>query len=78
MWTVSAGTITGPHHRRRGEANQDAVEVWHDDEQGWALVAVADGAGSLPRSGEGAARAVRVAAAAVTHHLKLGEATAST
>src|SRR4051794_38047104 len=65
MWTVSSGTLTGPHHRRRGEDNQDAVAVWADDEQGFALTVVADGAGSLPRSGEGARLAVKEAVSVV-------------
>lgn len=76
MWSVAAGSLTGPHHRRRGEDNQDAVAVRTDEGPAplWAVVTVADGAGSLPRSGEGAARAVAVAADAAAHHLGMGAA----
>jgi hypothetical protein len=63
-WAVFTGTRTGPHHRRRDEPNQDAVTARADG--GWVVLAVADGAGSLPRSGEGANRAVTAAATAAT------------
>jgi hypothetical protein len=59
-WYVAAGTITGPHHSRRSEPNQDA-HAWLVLPGDLAVLAVADGAGSLPRSGDGARRAVRIA-----------------
>lgn len=50
--TVSAGTLVGPHHLKRGEKNQDAVAFL--TENGYGVVAVADGAGSLSLSDIGA------------------------
>lgn len=50
--TVFAGTITGPTHVRQGTENQDAY--WFLEEKGFTVIAVADGAGSLPRSALGA------------------------
>lgn len=49
---VNAGTIMGPHHQLRGEDNQDAFQYLV--ENGWGVVAVADGAGSLSASHIGA------------------------
>lgn len=49
---ISAGTITGPHHRIRNEENQD---FYHSiSEKGVTVIAVADGAGSLELSHVGA------------------------
>lgn len=56
---IFAGTITGPYHEQRGEENQDAY--WFLRERGFTVLAVADGAGSLPRSGSGAEIAVNTA-----------------
>lgn len=55
-FSISAGTLTGPHHRSRGEANQDfwGSQVAEDI----VVVAAADGAGSLKRSRLGAELAV--------------------
>lgn len=50
--TVNAGTIVGPHHLKRGEENQDAFVYL--TENGYGVIAVADGAGSLPLSHIGA------------------------
>lgn len=58
-WLTHAATRTGPHHRTRQEPNQDAYAHAVLDEA--LVVAVADGAGSLPRSGEGAQLATTVA-----------------
>lgn len=49
---VSAGTVVGPYHLRQGVENQDAY--WFLEEGGYTVVAVADGAGSLPKSEIGA------------------------
>ena len=57
--TVYAGTIAGPYHVDRGQENQDAH--WFLSEKGFTVIAVADGAGSLPRSGTGAEIAVSTA-----------------
>lgn len=56
---IYAGTITGPYHEQRGETSQDAY--WFLQERGFTVLAVADGAGSLPRSGVGAEIAVNTA-----------------
>lgn len=62
---IAAATATGPHHLKRNEANQDSFAVFdHGSGESAVLgVAVADGAGSLPRSGEGATIAAEIAAA---------------
>lgn len=62
MWTVSTGTLTGPHHVYHDEPNQDAYG-WSTLPDGVLLV-VADGAGSLPNSRCGA----HVAVQAVLQH----------
>lgn len=49
---VSAGTIIGPYHVRQGIENQDAY--WFLEEGNFTVIAVADGAGSLPKSAIGA------------------------
>lgn len=50
--TVNAGTIVGPHHKKRGEDNQDAF--YHLTENGNTVISAADGAGSLKLSHIGA------------------------
>ncbi len=61
-WTIAAATRRGEAHARRGERAQDALRAAF---AGGALVAaVADGAGSAPRGGAGAALAVRALVAA--------------
>lgn len=58
---ISAGTITGPHHRIRNEENQD---YYHSiSENGVTVITVADGAGSLELSHIGAKLAATTAAA---------------
>ena len=49
---VSAGTIIGPYHVRQGVENQDAYYFLEEGE--FTVIAVADGAGSLPKSAIGA------------------------
>ena len=56
---VSGGTVTGPHHEHRGEDNQDAFAVLQ--ENGFTVIAAADGAGSLALSGIGASIAASTA-----------------
>jgi len=63
-WIGAAASRRGTAHARRGEARQDAVALRFP---GKALVAVvADGAGSAPRGGAGAALACRTLAAAAS------------
>lgn len=57
---ISAGTAIGPYHVQGGLPNQDAHDFILLD--GMAVLAVADGAGSLERSDEGSEFAVEVAA----------------
>jgi hypothetical protein len=56
-WSVIAARRTGESHSRRGERGQDAFALRQRD--GVLVAAVADGAGSAPRGGAGAALAVR-------------------
>jgi hypothetical protein len=61
-WTVAAATRRGESHARRGERGQDALCLRL---RGGLMVAVlADGAGSAPRGGPGAALACRMLAQA--------------
>ena len=55
---ISQGTIVGPYHLDRGLPNQDAFDSFFDEESGFTVLAVADGAGSLERSHVGAQTAV--------------------
>lgn len=52
MWNTFSGTKVGPFHKE----SQDALGIRHVDDV--ILMAVADGAGSLSRSGDGAVLAV--------------------
>ncbi len=66
-WRVAAATAPGTSHSRDNTPNQDAVdyrvvEVGHG---AVAVIAVADGAGSAPRSDEGSRVAVDAAVASV-------------
>lgn len=45
LMIVSAGTITGPMHKRNNEVNQDSYS--YVQESGYTVIAAADGAGSL-------------------------------
>jgi serine/threonine protein phosphatase PrpC len=70
-WRVAAARRAGEAHARRGERCQDAVAL------GFAgprvlIAAVADGAGSAPRGGAGAAVAARAAVAAARAGLARG------
>lgn len=59
-WTTLSGTAIGSVHVRDQLPLQDAVHTWSDPEQGYAVVAVADGHGHHAhfRSDTGAAMAV--------------------
>lgn len=63
-WQVQGATLTGPGHLARGTGNQDAWRACLLDAGAVVFAAVADGAGSLARSGEGAEIAVDAAVAA--------------
>lgn len=74
-WRVAGASVVGTSHLRAALPCQDAHLV--SDEDGVLLIAVADGAGSAPRSGEGARRAVSRSLAALkvaTAPLPLDEA----
>jgi Protein phosphatase 2C len=57
-WTVRGVSVTGYSHLRDGIECQDAHRHLHEPSTGAYVLAVADGAGSRPRSAEGAALAV--------------------
>lgn len=70
-WRVAAATAPGTSHSRDNTPNQDAVahlviEVGHG---AIAVIAVADGAGSAPRSNEGSRVAVDAAVASVVEEI---------
>lgn len=54
------GSRPGPQHLKTGKPNQDAV-AFHDGDSGVMVAALADGAGSLKFSAEGAQAAVEAA-----------------
>lgn len=56
-WVTVAARCQGTAHARRAETCQDAIRILHRGDT--LIAAVADGAGSAPRGGAGAALAVR-------------------
>jgi len=52
MFEAFIGSVEGPYHRQKNLPNQDYVHI--HEEEGWFFGAVADGAGSLPFSDQGA------------------------
>ena len=67
LWRVAEATAAGSSHLRNNIPNQDAVD-YRLVEFGYgqvAVVAIADGAGSAPRSDEGSRIAVRAAVASI-------------
>jgi hypothetical protein len=62
-WAVAGTTAQGSAHVQTGVENQDAFA--HAEECGWLILAVADGAGSAPRSGEGSRLACDAAVASL-------------
>ena len=61
-WASAAATRRGTRHARLNEPGQDALCLRHAGRAGGVLVAaVADGAGSAPRGGAGAALSARTA-----------------
>ena len=70
-WRVAVATAAGASHSRDNTPNQDAVahrlvEVGHGQV---VVVAVADGAGSAPRSDEGSQIAVEAAVATIVNSI---------
>lgn len=63
-WLVAAASVAGTSHLATGLPCQDA-HAWRLRPDGTLLAACADGAGSAPRSGEGARLAVDAALAAL-------------
>ena len=66
-WRVAAASAAGSSHARDGIPNQDAVDHRLVETGGGqvVVVAVADGAGSAPRSGEGSRIAVEAAVGSI-------------
>lgn len=50
--TINAGTVTGPHHKKHNEGNQDAYAYMQ--ENGYSVFSVCDGLGSYKNSEIGA------------------------
>lgn len=67
---IHAGTIVGPHHKKQGEGNQDAFA--YIQENGYTIIACADGAGSLKNSGVGASIAAATSVEEVLDALIIG------
>jgi hypothetical protein len=66
-WSIIAARRTGESHARRSERGQDAFALRQVN--GVLVAAIADGAGSAPRGGAGAALAVRSVAQSATRWL---------
>jgi serine/threonine protein phosphatase PrpC len=70
-WRVAGASVAGTAHERAGIACQDAHR-WAILSNGCLIIAVADGAGSAARSGEGAQCAVEAAETTLSHLLEDG------
>jgi len=71
VFEVSLGSIPGPYHLKNNLNNQDAV-VFHDERDHF-VAAIADGAGSLKHSDEGAYAAVNAAVYEAFAHVASGD-----
>jgi hypothetical protein len=71
VWRVVAASVAGTAHVARGRPGQDACR-WLVRDDGVLIAAVADGAGSAERSGEGAALAVERAVAHLAAVVRVG------
>lgn len=69
--TINAATITGPHHRRKNEDNQDTFHYLQEDD--YTVIAAADGAGSLKNSAVGADLASHISVEETLKSLQQGE-----
>ena len=71
-WRIAAATAAGSSHVRNNVPNQDAVEyrLVKAGSSQVVVVAIADGAGSAPRSDEGSQIAVKVAVASMVNGVK--------
>jgi len=72
QWKVRGLSVTGYSHLRDGIECQDAHRHLYEPSTGAYVLAVADGAGSRPRSAEGAALAVGLAVEELSVRLALG------
>jgi len=61
QWSMVTGCVIGAAHEREGTTRQDAVRVHAHDDGATVVIAVADGAGSAPEGGTGAAAAAAAA-----------------
>lgn len=68
MWLEDSGTLIGPYHVFKGEPNQDYFRYENFESRGIVLIAVADGAGSLDLSGEGAKLSTGIAMEHMVNH----------
>lgn len=71
-WKVRGVSVTGYSHLRDGVSCQDAYRHRYEPSSGAYVLAVADGAGSRPRSAEGAALAVGLAVEELSARLAAG------
>jgi hypothetical protein len=71
-WRVRGVSVQGYSHLRDGVECQDAYRHTFSESAGAHVLAVADGAGSRPRSAEGATLAVGLATAQLTERLQRG------
>ncbi len=72
-WRFTSASEPGTSHLRRGLACQDAHASWQDRGSGTAVLAVADGAGSARRAGDGSRIAVITAVDACMRRLTASE-----
>jgi len=70
-WNITAASEPGTSHIRRDLPSDDAYASWCDEAMGIVALAVADGAGSARRGGEGARIAVEAAVRACRGRLLL-------
>lgn len=66
-WRIAGASTRGKHHAHRGLWREDAFAF--DTAGGWTIIAVSDGAGSVPLSRVGARVACEHALAYLKHHL---------
>ena len=70
-WLIAGATVTGSSHKRSEKPNQDSYYFQcSDGKVETAILAVADGAGSAPRSAEGSQIAVRAAVNTIARELR--------
>lgn len=73
-WTWASASVKGTSHERLGTRKQDAYRCFVPEENGGFLVCVvSDGAGSAQFGGEGASLVCRETAVSASSHLKLAQ-----